>query len=223
MHLKNIITPTKSDLYKTLMLIAGLALAWLAGLAIFIHNIQEQAPIEQPKVDAIVILTGGTKRLDEGLGLFEKVGAKKILISGVGKGFSNQSLTPLLKKHQHVNIDDIFLGELADSTASNAIEAKVFMELNGFHSMLLVTSNYHLLRSSIAFKKEMPDYELYFYPVCSDNFVKKNGIISWPSLKLAVVEYNKLLLFCSSNFYSALISCSDDLAYKLVSLFHLDN
>jgi uncharacterized SAM-binding protein YcdF (DUF218 family) len=187
--------PTVKRLIYLILLVPA---SWVVGLFIFINNIPEQnLSITQP-VDAVVILTGGSMRLEEGLEAFAHLKAKKLLISGVGQGATINSILSGTKNQEllgKINQDDIILGNLANNTITNALEAKIFMMLHGFKSMLLVTSNYHIMRSVLIFKRQMPEYAIYPFPVCSDNFRKSGNFISLPSLKLSATEYNKLLGF----------------------------
>lgn len=200
---------------KTLSLLTSIIAFWIVGLLLFVYAIPETSELKVKSVDAIVILTGGTMRLEEGLELFDKVNAGKILISGVGKGFSKSDIASLIKDGSKLQVDDVILGELAETTYSNGVEADIFMTLHGFKSMLLVTSNYHILRSKAVFTAMMPEFNIAYYPVCSDNFKKTTSFISWPSLKVAISEYNKYIAFYAVSFYERLIIESDLLFYPL--------
>lgn len=187
--------PTVKRLIYLILLVPA---SWVVGLFIFINNIPEQNLNFTQPVDAVVILTGGSMRLEEGLEEFARLKAKKLLISGVGQGATINTILTGAKNQEllnKINQNDIILGNLANNTITNALETKIFMTLHGFDSMLLVTSNYHILRSVLIFKRQMPEYTIYPFPVCSDNFRKSGNFISLPSLKLSATEYNKLLGF----------------------------
>ncbi|MFI4954470.1 MAG: YdcF family protein [Gammaproteobacteria bacterium] len=160
---------------------------WVIGLAAFyilIPKLQEDYPKD---IDAIVILTGGSLRLDTGFEAFSKTNAKKMLISGVGKGVQKKDILNHLKNTYDVDMENITLGEFAKSTDDNAIEAKIFMDLNKYKSMLLVTSNYHMPRSAFLFWVAMP--ELMIQPLSVDNPTNPEDY----RLKLILTEYNKFL------------------------------
>jgi uncharacterized SAM-binding protein YcdF (DUF218 family) len=186
-------------LKKLIYLIVFMPVCWAVGLFIFINYIPEHESGENIRpTDAVIILTGGSMRLEEGIDIFNRVGAKKLLISGVAPGVSKAQIFAILTKaNRSLNIDpnDIILGNLAYSTSTNASEAKIFMRLNNFNSMILVTSNYHIIRSMKIFQYHMPEIKILPYAVCSEKFRKIGNFISYPSLLLAMQEYNKLLFF----------------------------
>lgn len=206
---------------RLIYLILLIPTSWVVGLFIFINKIPEQNLSLNHPVDAVVILTGGSMRLEEGLEAFAQTKAKKLLISGVGQGVTMHSILGGVKDQallDKINQDDIILGNLANNTITNALEAKIFMMLHGFESMLLVTSNYHIIRSVLIFKRNMPDYTIYPFPVCSDNFRKSGNFISFPSLKLSTTEYNKLLAFYLMLFDEKFTSIYDGITFQVYKL-----
>ncbi len=105
--------------------------------------------------DAIVVLTGGTGRLDEGLTLLRKGLGGVLILSGVdgsadidsifhGKGVSSAERARIV------------LDKASGNTYSNAVEARMFMEANGLTSMTLITSTYHMKRALLIFRRLMP-------------------------------------------------------------------
>ena len=171
----------------------GLSLLWVLGMVLFMALIPKPATDTVGHTDAIVVLTGGTQRLETGLQIFSETDAKKILISGVGYKVTKKDILKNFSKHetrQKINVDDIILGSIADSTISNAVEVKMFMDLHQFTTLRLITSNYHMPRSILTFKRYMPDYEIIQHPVGQDNISLLDG-----KFKLIFNEYNKLLGF----------------------------
>ncbi|HYD19092.1 MAG TPA: YdcF family protein [Patescibacteria group bacterium] len=125
--------------------------AWLGGLYAFTRDLAEGPPAEMPKVDAIVVLTGGTKRLDAGFELLEKGFGKKLFISGVYRGVEVRELLERSKKTAS-NLDCcVELGFEADDTIGNAREATAWLRRENFKSFYLVTANYHLKRALMDF------------------------------------------------------------------------
>ena len=72
--------------FTTLFIISS----WILGLYYFIEHIPEQSAGVEMETDVIAVLTGGAMRLEEGLEAFANIKAKKILISGVGDGFTKK-------------------------------------------------------------------------------------------------------------------------------------
>jgi uncharacterized SAM-binding protein YcdF (DUF218 family) len=169
--------------------IAFLVVVWLIGFGLFLFNLPKDTCTNH-SVDAVVVLTGGKNRIEEALKLFSKNKAKKILISGVGNGVIKRDFLDLFTKH-HVSQDQIILGNLAQDTLGNAIESKIFIKLHGYTSLCLVTSSYHLPRSSKIFKHLMPEITLFIHPVFSENFKRDNYSNRLSSLSIGFLEYNK--------------------------------
>lgn len=177
---------------KLLILVFILILCfWFIGFLYFaFHTGKENCTTNQ--VDAIIVLTGGENRIEEAIKLFYITHAKKILISGVGKGVVKNDFATMVKKHNVAN-SDIVLGNLAQDTFGNAMEAEIFMKLQGYNSMCLVTSSYHLPRSLKIFKDIMPGIKIAYYPVSHSLDSKSSLISKLKSLRKVFYEYNKYL------------------------------
>jgi uncharacterized SAM-binding protein YcdF (DUF218 family) len=176
-----------------------LAVAWLAGLVAFVSLIPTAADVAEGKTDAIVVLTGGSERLGEGLRLLAAGRADKLFVSGVGKDVDLASLLQGLPAG--ATLPDaatraccVALGHGADNTLGNARETAAWMAGQGFHSLSLVTADYHMPRSLIEFRRAMPDIRIYGHPVFPPQ-VMRSGWWRWPGTTgLLIGEYDKLLL-----------------------------
>jgi len=182
---------------KTTTKLAVFVLAlWLCGIFMFISQIPDDHGIPMDDTDAVVILTGGSLRLEEGLSIFSAFNSKKLLISGIGDGVTVKDLLGA-SNSEHL-LDkvgaEVVLGNIATSTITNALETKIFMELNNFSSMRLVTSNYHIPRSKLIFEHIMPNKSIIYHPVYSVNFCKEGYYISPRSFMMVASEYNKYLM-----------------------------
>ena len=177
----------------------ALAAAWLAGLVVFVSLIPTAAEVPEGKADAIVVLTGGSERLAEGLRLLAAGHADKLFVSGVGKDVELASLLQGLPPG--ATLPDaatraccIVLGHSADNTLGNARETAAWMATQGFRSLRLVTADYHMPRSLIEFRRAMPDIRIIGHPVFPPQ-VMRTGWWRWPGTTgLLVGEYDKLLL-----------------------------
>jgi uncharacterized SAM-binding protein YcdF (DUF218 family) len=172
------------------------------GFFYFADQIPGKNLNKDTETDAIVVLTGGIMRLEEGLNAFVGIKAKKILISGVGTGFTKKILLKKILKQQlldQINIDNIILGNIASNTFENAIETKLFLDLNHFKSLRLVTSNYHIPRSLLLFRRIMPEIIIIPHPVCVGGFKKSANYITLYNLKIIINEYNKTLWLLTNN------------------------
>ena len=175
------------------------ALAWLAGLVAFVSVIPTSSDAPDERTDAIVVLTGGSERLAEGLRLLAAGRADKLFVSGVGKDVELASLLQGLPAGAILpdpaqRACCIMLGHGADNTLGNARETAAWMAGQGFRSLRLVTADYHMPRSLIEFRRAMPDIRIIGHPVFPPQ-VMRTGWWRWPGTTgLLIGEYDKLLL-----------------------------
>lgn len=180
---------------RALAVLGVLLAGWLAGLVWFAHRIPspDGTVISPATTDAIVVLTGGPLRLKAGLELLEAGKAKKLFVSGVGKHVDLAELLHAAQTSPSAVECCVALGHEAADTTGNAAETRQWMEHEGFHSLRLVTANYHMQRSLVEFRYAMPDMTIIPNPVFPDSF-KRNHWWAWPgTFALIVTEYQKYL------------------------------
>ncbi len=168
-----------------------LGLLWALGwmwFAASVASIKPAAP--DVKTDAIVVLTGGDKRVNTGLDLLADEKARLLFISGVNAKVKPEELVALWHGDHKKVLCCITLGYAADNTASNATESQEWIRKNNVHSIRLVTANYHMARSLLLFKETMPDLTIVAHPVVPDDFEPWKEQF-WP---LTFSEYNKWLM-----------------------------
>ena len=171
----------------------GLALLWLAGLVWFAERVSHLAP--QPgATDAIVVLTGGSERVAEGVALLAEGSARLLFVSGVPEGVTGEAVLNGAGAGPGALLPRIVFGHSAQDTAGNAAETAQWARREGVRSLRLVTANYHMPRSLIEFRRAMPGVAILPHPVSPDNF-KDREWWRWPgTLMLMVREYDKYLL-----------------------------
>lgn len=168
--------------------------AWVAGLFGFVNSIPRHPQQSQEKTDAIVVLTGGTLRLEQGLTLLSEKMAKKLFVSGVHRGVDVQQLIDKSRRSPELIDCCIVLGYAADHTAGNARETAEWMSKQGYTSLRLVTASYHMPRSLVEFRYAMPKVRIIPNPVFPEN-VKVDEWWRWPGTATLIVgEYNKFLV-----------------------------
>ncbi len=176
-----------------------LALAWLLGLVLFIAELPDSVDRPERRSDAIVVPTGGSERLQEGMRLLIHGLAGKLFVSGVNVDTKVADLVASLpaeaEKPSTALVDCcIVVGHAADSTLGNAAETAAWMKAEGFHSLRLVTADYHMARSLLEFRRAMPGVEILIHPVFPDQ-VKRNAWWRSPgTASLLIGEYNKYLV-----------------------------
>ncbi|HEY2539829.1 MAG TPA: YdcF family protein [Stellaceae bacterium] len=151
------------------------------------------ADIKAP-TDAIVVLTGGSLRLRTGVELLREGKARVLFVSGVdGRVGLDEVLRSTGGETPKWLVCCIVLGQKAENTSGNAIETAQWMRGQGFHSLRLVTSWWHMPRSLLDFERMMPDFEIVPHPVFPEHCEQQN----WWSRRVmpfaVIVEYGKYL------------------------------
>ncbi|HLB59039.1 MAG TPA: YdcF family protein, partial [Bdellovibrionota bacterium] len=142
---------------------------FVGGFFLFTNGVYDRPPDKiPPQVDLIVVLTGGSGRIAEGLRLLEGGFAPRVFVTGVEAADQFYLVTPgydieALKANGKLLIDPS-----AKNTKENALQTKSFLEKLSPKPkrLLLVTSTYHLPRAELIFRKTLPaEFELYVHPV----------------------------------------------------------
>jgi uncharacterized SAM-binding protein YcdF (DUF218 family) len=174
-------------------------LVWTLGFLRFVGSVPRVAPGPVEPADAIVVLTGGAKRLAVGFRLLMDGKAEKLLVSGVNADVRLREIQALSAERGVLLPGALLtccvqLGYKAEDTRGNARETADWARARGARSLLLVTSNYHMARSRLEFERVMPDVVIQEYPVVADALMLKQWW-RWPgSMKLLWVEYHKFVL-----------------------------
>lgn len=175
------------------VVLAATAAAWLGGLAWFAGHARTIAAVADQRTDAIVVLTGGSKRLAEGFRLLAADRAAKLFVSGVYQGVEVAQLLEMAQRDPAELDCCVVLGYAAGDTRGNAAETAAWMRAEGFASLRLVTSNYHMPRSLLELRRALPDAAIVPHPVDSDR-VHLDEWWAWPGTALLIAtEWNKYL------------------------------
>lgn len=165
-------------------------LLWAAGLAWFVLSSLTMTADRARQTDAIVVLTGGRLRLEAGLGLLGAGRAQKLFVSGVNPHVDRLELMRVAG-HADDDLSRIVIGHDADNTLGNARETAGWMRQQGYRSLRLVTSWYHMERSLLEFERAMPDTLILAEPVFATHI---EGGEHWLDVALLTVgEYDKYL------------------------------
>ena len=177
-----------------LAIAAAIAAAWMLGLVDFVAGLPQAAERPYEATDAIVALTGGSGRLDEGLSLLKQGRAQRLLVSGVFRGVDVDGLLQLARRDADNLSARIDLGHEAVDTRGNARETADWMAAQGFASLTLVTAAYHMPRSLFEFRHAMPGIEMVAHPVFPPNVRLEAWWRSPGTAGLLASEYGKLLV-----------------------------
>ena len=159
----------------------------------FVSKVPREVQTDAYTVDAVVVLTGGSKRLEVGFELLGRGRASVMFISGVSRGVKLSDLFPTKTGYEEGLLDKIEAGYGAKNTSGNAKEAAIWISRRGYKSLYLVTASYHMPRSLKEFSRQMSGIEIIPYPVFPDS-VRLVRWWRWPgTTALLVEEYVKFL------------------------------
>lgn len=172
---------------------AVLGSIWLGGLVWFVHSSLTIAVDRATPTDAIVVLTGGRLRVETALNLLGAGRAQKLFISGVNPHVDRVALLRVAGRVDDSDAARIDIGHEAENTLGNARETAEWMRRQGYHSLRLVTSWYHMRRSLLEFRRALPAATIIAEPVFAAHYDSQ----PWPEwfdmAMLTVGEYNKFL------------------------------
>ena len=192
--------------WRLLLPVLALVLAvWAGGFFNYVMMIPRSVENAQQRTDAIVVLTGGSLRLEVGLRLLQSGLAQRLLVSGVNPGVTREALLRLLPEWTEALNARIDIDYAANNTVGNAAETAEWLRERGYRSLRLVTANYHLRRSLLEFRDAMPEIDIVPHPVFPEDF-HLEGWWRWPgSAMLIFSEYNKFLMAHLRLFLASLI------------------
>ena len=171
----------------------GLAI-WLGGFLAFASRVADLQPTGFETADGIVVLTGGRERIHGAIELLRAGKGRRLLITGVHPTTRSEDLARVGEASEDLLQCCIDLGFEAETTTGNAHEAAEWARRNGFNSLIVVTSAYHLPRSLIEFASALPDVDLRPYPIHHVDLDLKHWYADADSAKLLFGEYVKYTL-----------------------------
>ena len=162
--------------------VSAILLVYLLGYALFAVLLPR--PADDRPTDAIIVLTGGAKRIERGLGLMERKLAKRMLVSGVARTVRPEELAAQYRADEALFRCCVDLGRESVDTRSNAEEVARWMERHKFRTMRLVTTDWHMPRARFELSRRLG----------GDVEVIGDAVESNPSFGQLFTEYNKYLL-----------------------------
>jgi len=173
--------------------LAGLGIVLLlAGFAFFIWLLPGEEAINQ-NADGIVVLTGGTSRVNDALELLASGHGKRLLITGVYPGTTMGDLAHQVVDYNRLLSCCVDVDYSALNTLGNAVQARRWAQQHDFHSLIVVTSSYHMPRALAELAHQLPDAVLIPFPVVSDRLRIEPWWSNGATTKLVVSEYLKYI------------------------------
>lgn len=167
-------------------------LLWAGGLAWFVLTIPTHVDNPSQKTDAIVVLTGGTERIETALKLIDCQLAQRLLISGVNPQTTLKDiLGAVTMSYKNLDPSIIDLDYQSDSTCENAQQTAKWIWNHNFRSVRLVTAHYHIHRSLLEFYQRLPDVEIIVHPIVPRIFQKGDWYWNLDAWSILWREYHK--------------------------------
>ncbi len=163
-------------------LVAFALLLYLFGYAAF--AVMLPRPAGDQRTDAIVVLTGGSGRLERGFDLVERGVSRRLLISGVERTVRPGELAAAYDVDPELFECCITLGRESFDTRSNADEIARWVQRRRIRSIRLVTNDLHMSRAGYELRKRVGD----------DLSIVPDAVPTEPDFGQIFVEYNKYLL-----------------------------
>ena len=157
-------------------------LLYLLGFILFAVTLGSAAG--KQRTDAVVVVTGGSGRIERGIEVLSDGYAKRMLIAGTDPSVTKPDLVRRLKGKKKLLNCCVDLGTESVDTRSNAEESKRWLAKHGYKSFRLVTSDWHMRRARYEFRRVLRGK----YKLIPD------AVRTEPSFTTLFGEYNKLLL-----------------------------
>jgi uncharacterized SAM-binding protein YcdF (DUF218 family) len=150
-------------IFPALFLLVAL---WGFAFSSFLAEVARLRPAEG-SADGIVVLTGGIGRLDAGVSALRGGLGRKLLITGANPTLRVETILDALALEPELRACCVDIDQRATDTAGNVRETAAWAERNGFHTLLIITSDYHLPRTLVLFRARGADFNIEPWPVAS--------------------------------------------------------
>jgi uncharacterized SAM-binding protein YcdF (DUF218 family) len=162
-------------------LVGAILLVWLIGFLLFAVTLPR--PADDARTDAVVVLTGGSGRIERGLEALKRGWAERLLVSGVDRSVKPYEFAVEYRVRAARMACCVTLGYQAVDTRSNAVETAEWLRRERVKSVRLVTSDWHMRRARLELDRAAPPGVR----------IVADAVRTRPSLTMLLREYNKLL------------------------------
>ena len=140
---------------STRALLLLLVLLFLPPAVPHLLSLRDPGPPARP-ADAIFVLSGGEGRVQEGYRAWSGGAARELYILGAGRRVPVARIVPEVSRIPAEALSRIHVEGWSENTLENAFSAKTAVGGGKYSSVILVTSDYHIPRAYLAFRKVLP-------------------------------------------------------------------
>ena len=177
--------------FLTMAVLVGGLVAFGLGFFWFITQVPPEEIRLSDKADGIVVLTGAASRIPDAIELLNSARGQRVLITGVNRTTTAKEIATLTSANERVFRCCVDLDRSALNTLGNAIETRRWARDRNFHSLIIVTSNWHMPRAMAEIEHQIPDARLIAYPVVSEKIKGEPWWSSSGTARLLLSEYLK--------------------------------
>ena len=164
--------------------VALLLLAYAIGFILFAFTLGKPAAADAAATDAAIVLTGGPGRIEHAIDVLRQGKAKRLLIAGADPAVTKRDLARRIEGSGSLLKCCVDLGSESVDTRSNAEEAGRWLAKHKFHSLRLITSDWHMRRARYEFRKVLK----------SNYVILPDAVRTEPTFLTLFGEYNKYVL-----------------------------
>lgn len=193
-HLSGLLRDGMRTTGKALIMLFGIAaMLLLLGFFVFAGVATQRASGADEGADGIVVLTGAEFRIAEGARLLQEKKGNRLLITGVNPRVTRSDLSRITGLPDEQLECCVDVDTKALDTIGNAREARAWIRKHGYSSIILVTSNFHMPRSTTEFAIGMPHLRILPHPVVPRGFPTESWWLHAGTARILLSEYLKFL------------------------------
>jgi uncharacterized SAM-binding protein YcdF (DUF218 family) len=138
------------------LVLSLLVLLFLLPAVPHLLSLRNPGPPPARPADAIFVLTGGEGRIQEGYRAWHGGAARELYILGAGGKVPITRIVPDVSRIPAEAISRVHVEGWSENTLENAFSAKSAVVERKYSSVILVTSDYHIPRAVLVFRKVLP-------------------------------------------------------------------